>query len=257
MERLEVDLSRIPINDLSKILEGYTDVYHLAAVKLHNQKNSALDLIENNIRASNGVFEACGLAGVQNVFFSSSVYSYGSLGPSIMSEEDPCIPLTQYGLSKLWGEHSLRIYAHKYGLKYIIGRLFFIYGPKQFTEGGYKSVIKKNAERVVKGESFLINGDGQQELDYLHVDDCCKIIAELMQNPINKIVNVASGKGLSINEIAKITLELNNSGAVEFLPTDWTHGTKRVANTDLLRTIIPRLELRDVNSGIRSVLDES
>ena len=124
INRLNHDLSKLEISEISDLFKGCEEVYHLAAVKLHNQKNSAKDVLENNIRATQKIFEACGIAGVKRVFFSSSLYAYGYHGPGLMIESNECSPMNEYGLSKLWGEHNLRIAALKHGMQFVNGRLF-------------------------------------------------------------------------------------------------------------------------------------
>lgn len=254
--KLEADLSKLTQSELVDIFSECSEVYHLAAVKLHNQKNSSAEILANNIVATDRIFEACGIAGVSRVFFSSSLYAYGSMGPRVMNENDSCSPQTYYGLSKLWGEYCLKIYSLKYGFKYAIGRLFFIYGPNQFAEGGYKSVIRKNLERLRSGQSFLIAGDGKQELDYLHVSDCVRLIYGIMAQAQNNIVNFSTGRGVSIKEIAEISISLNGGGSIEYIPQDWTHGSKRIGDNTELRKLFPDFSFVSMKSGIESVLNE-
>lgn len=254
--QIEADLSKLSVLELAELFSGCSEIYHLAAVKLHNERNTSDDVIVNNIVATDRIFEACGIAGVSKVFFASSLYAYGSMGPNAMKENDLCTPTTNYGLSKLWGENSIRIYALKYGFSYVIGRLFFIYGPKQFSEGGYKSVMRKNIERLKLGESFLVSGDGQQELDYLHVNDCVRLINKLLSNVQNCTINLSRGVGVSINEIAKIVLDQNGGGLVEHTPSDWTHGSKRIGDNTNLRSIFPNYSFIDMQLGIESMFDE-
>ena len=61
-------------------------------------------------------------------------------------------PTTMYGLSKVAGEHLLRVAEREQGLRWTAARLFFVYGPRQYAEGGYKSVIVVNFERLRRGE---------------------------------------------------------------------------------------------------------
>jgi UDP-glucose 4-epimerase len=255
--RNQVDIAEMDTSKLSEILTGCDEVYHLAASKLNNRRSSDSQLISDNILGTQKIFDACGIAEVKKVFFSSSLYVYGSLGPNPMKENDNCTPTTQYGLSKLWGEACLRMYAQKYGFKYIIGRLFFTYGPNQFSEGGYKSVIKKNVERLLAGQNFTVAGDGKQELDYVHVDDCVKIIASIMRRTENCTLNVSRGVGVSINKIAEIALHLNDGGTVDHTTQDWTHGSKRVGDNTELMKILPNYSFIDMKHGIESVFNES
>ena len=97
-----------------------------------------------------------------------------------MAEDDLPKPTTVYGASKVAGEHLLRVAGHENGLAWTVGRLFFIYGPKQYAEGGYKSVIVKNFERIRSAENPVVFGDGKQALDYVYVDDCVEALLAML-----------------------------------------------------------------------------
>jgi UDP-glucose 4-epimerase len=90
------------------LLSGVDYVFHLAAVKLHNEENSNLSIIENNIVATNILFQACSAERVKKVIFTSSLYSYGHMYLPIMDEDTKLEPKTTYGVSKVAGEGLLR-----------------------------------------------------------------------------------------------------------------------------------------------------
>jgi nucleoside-diphosphate-sugar epimerase len=127
------------------------------------------------------------------------------------------------------GEHILRTVAASADLEWAVGRLFFIYGPQQHVEGGYKSVIVTNFERLLRGLAPTIRGDGQQALDYVYVDDAVDALWRLATaSESGAIVNVASGRAWTIVELTRaMQLVSGTSTAAEFLPPDWTAGTTR------------------------------
>ena len=114
--RLEVDLERIDRSleamspdELRDACEGADLLVHLAAEK-HNTPGVTADrTLSVNVAATARLFDAAGAAGVEKVVFTSSLYAYGSLGPAAMSESDIPTPTTIYGVSKLAGEHLLRV----------------------------------------------------------------------------------------------------------------------------------------------------
>jgi UDP-glucose 4-epimerase len=237
VQRVELDLTSTSEEELSVLFQGATTVFHLAAVKLHNEKNSFQDVVSNNVLAAQKVFEAAGQAKVENVVFTSSLYTYGLQPEESFHESSLLIPNTIYGASKVFGEHLLSIAAGKFGFKYAIARLFFIYGEKQYSLGGYKSVIVNNFERLHKGTPAIVNGDGMQVLDYVYITDCVDALILLSQSPQNQTLNVASNSALTILEITNLMCEISGNNSIEFADKDWTFGTRRVGSNEKIRSL--------------------
>jgi UDP-glucose 4-epimerase len=225
-----VDLSAAEEEDLVLALSGTEVLFHLSAVKLHNEKNSFEDLMANNVVATQKLLEAAGKAGVKKVVFTSSLYVYGMLEDEVFTEDLVPLPSTIYGASKLMGESLVSIASHVYGFEYSIARLFFIYGENQFSLGGYKSVIVNNFERLKNEEPAVVNGDGEQILDYLHVSDCVSALISLSENPTNDVFNVSSGEPLSIRQLTTQMLKVTGEGTLRYGEPDWTQGTRRVGS---------------------------
>lgn len=250
VQKVNLDLSKLSLIELCTLLADYDDLYHLAAVKLHNEENSFEDILDNNVVSTSRLFEAAGLAGIKNVFFSSSLYAYGSMGPDIMNETDIPIPKTYYGASKLFGEIALEIAADKYGFRDVCARFFFIYGPKQFSDGGYKSVIVRNFENALAGQPLTIFGDGDQSLDYVYIDDCISIIEKLMKSDFSGVVNLASGVPVKIRQLVSMIQEITSVQEVIHCKPDFTQGSVRFGSNDKLQAIIGGFEFLDVSQGL-------
>ncbi len=233
----DIDISLTKVSRLREMLTGIDTLYHLSAVKLHNENNSFDDLISHNVIATENIFEAAGQAGVKNIVFTSSLYAYGMPSNKLINEDTPVNPTTAYGASKFFGENLLSIASCKFGFDYSIARLFFIYGEKQYSEGGYKSVVVRNFERMRDGLPALINGDGGQVLDYLYVKDCVEALILLGENPINDVVNVSSGEPLSIGALVGKMMQITGIHEVSYGDPDWTHGTHRVGSNLKLRNL--------------------
>lgn len=249
--RMETDLATASERDLVDMLQGQDILFHLAAVKLHNVENSDSRIIQSNISASNKLFTAAGLAGIKRVIFTSSLYANGSLGPSIMQESDRENPATLYGASKLFSERDLAIASFKFGFSYAIPRLFFIYGPKQFSTGGYKSVIVSNFQRGAEGLPMQITGSGNQVLDYVYIDDCIESLVSIAQSSFQGVIHVSSGTGVSIEELVKAMNEISNNPGVINTPPDWTAGTRRVGSNELLLKVTSRTPKTSLTHGLK------
>lgn len=236
VQKLTLDVSKCSENEFKDLFSDVDILFHLSAVKLHNEKNSFEDILRHNIVSTEKLFEAAGKAGVRNVVFTSSLYAYGMLNQEQMYETDLPMPMTNYGASKLFGENLLATASKKYDFSYSVARLFFMYGENQYTDGGYKSVIVRNFERLRANQPAIITGDGNQILDYLYVGDCVAALIELSKVPRSEILNVSSGVPLTINELTKAMVEVAGGGKIEYVSPDWTSGTRRVGSNSLLKS---------------------
>jgi len=245
-----IDLSIATLEELVEALAGIDVLFHLSAVKLHNQKNSFEDLVKHNVVATQILLDAAGLAGVKKVVFTSSLYAYGLLKIETFTEELLPVPSTIYGASKLFGESLVSIASRKYGFDYSIARLFFIYGEKQYSQGGYKSVIVNNFERLKSGQQAVINGDGGQILDYLHVSDCVNALIALSENPTNDVYNVSSGTPLSITELTSQMLRVTGKNSVRYAEPDWTQDTRRVGSNRKINELTGWIPKIPINEGL-------
>lgn len=237
VERVECDISDLGLTEWAEILDGAQVVYHLAAEKYNSSKSTPERLLNANVIATERLVRASAIANIDRFVFTSSLYAYGSMGPKIMSEGDVPAPSTLYGASKLMGENILRSLDRELGLSWNVARLFFIYGPHQHAEGGYKSVIMTNFERMLAGQPPLILGDGKQSLDYVYVEDCVTALMKLAISDVeHRIVNVASGRATSIVDLTNLMLTVaGNEIAPVFGPPDWTAGSVRAGDPTGMR----------------------
>jgi UDP-glucose 4-epimerase len=248
--RISIDLSIATVEELVDALTGIDILFHLSAVKLHNEKNSFDDIIKHNVLATQNLLDAAGLAGVKKVVFTSSLYSYGMLKIETFTEDLVPVPSTVYGASKLFGESLVAIASRKYGFDYSIARLFFIYGEKQYSDGGYKSVIVNNFERLKSDQQAVIHGDGGQILDYLHVSDCVSALISLSQNTTNDVYNVSSGVPLTITELTNEMLRVTGKKTVRYVDPDWTQGTRRVGSYRKIHELTGWVPNVSLNEGL-------
>jgi len=229
-----LDLASASLEQLTELLRGVGTLVHLAAEKHNNARDAPEQVLAVNIAGTHRLFEAAGRAGVARVIFSSSLYACGRLrGPDLTEDEAP-VPATVYGASKLAGEALLRAAAQRHGYASASLRFFFVYGPGQARGTGYPSVIVRSMARILQGQPPVINGDGEQMLDYVHVEDVVRAVVAVMNGraPNDALINIGSGQGRRIRDV------IHDGMAVTGRPVspihgaaDWTAGTRRVAAT--------------------------
>ena len=246
---------------LAPLLDGADGLFHLAAEK-HNQSiDSPRDVMRANIEGTQALYAAALTAGVPRVVFSSSLYAYGRMVGTPMREDDLPQPRTVYGISKLAGEHLLAHAAKDGAMAARVLRYFFVYGPRQWAGMGYKSVIIRNAERLLAGQRPLVVGDGTQALDYVYVDDVVDATLRALATPVVdpshvEVLNVSSGRAVPVNELLEALCRIAGKPfSPEHALADWTAGTARAGeNAKIAASLgwVPRTRLED---GLRRTWD--
>jgi UDP-glucose 4-epimerase len=184
---------------LDIIKDGQIDTcIHLAAIV------SVLDSINNpdytvdvNINGTFNVLDACSRTKVKNFIFSSSCAVYGDSNKLPLSEDDPLIPLSPYGASKVAGEALVSSYGKTKKIQNAISLRFFnVYGENQNPQ--YAGVITKFIKDLSKGLAPTIFGDGEQTRDFIHVNDVVDAIISASSSKYEiKSLEVARNEGLS------------------------------------------------------------
>jgi len=103
---------------------------------------------------------------------------FGTLGPSDppFAETNRYEPNSPYSASKAASDHFVRAYHHTYGLPVVTTNCSNNYGPRQFPEKLIPLVI----HNACNGKPLPVYGDGQQVRDWLHVDDHCSAIRQVL-----------------------------------------------------------------------------
>jgi UDP-glucose 4-epimerase len=234
-------------------LRGVRWLFHLAAEKHNQSKDTPLEVFRSNIDGTYTLFDTAARAGVEKIVFTSSLYAYGRMsGPPFVEDEVPQ-PHTVYGISKLCGEHLLRHAGVAHGVAWSVLRYLFVYGPRQFAGMGYKSVIVKTFERLLRGEPPLIYGDGEQALDYVYVDDVvAATIAALGSSANGEVLNIGSGAATTINALIALMQKVAGTHLpVQRAAADWTAGSRRVGDVAKARRLLDWQASTSLEAGLR------
>ncbi len=131
-----------------------------------------------------------------------------------MTEEHPTAPHTVYGASKLAGEAYARAYSKSLNTNTVVIRPFNSYGYNSHHEGDSGEVIPKFIIRALTGNPLYIFGDGEQTRDFTFVTDTAKAIIQIGLNDLtNETYNLGSENEITVNELAKLILQLTNSSS--------------------------------------------
>jgi len=187
---------------ISHILNGKDLVFHLAAiVGIEYTQNNPFDVLDVQIQGTTNVLKAAANNGVSRVVFASSSEVYGD-SPKAMHEEGPVSPRSNYAIANLVSEKLCRAAQQKYGLEYSCLRYFNVYGPRQDE----RFVISRFVDWMLSRQPVQIYGDGNQTRDFNYVVDTVNmtLIAGLKPEAAYQVLNIGTGIGVSINEVASL-----------------------------------------------------
>jgi len=194
--------------NLQQALNNFDLVVHLAAQIGVEESIKKPELTHSiNIGGTEKLLKACVANKVNNVIVASSAAVYGQPKELPLTESSPLLPVSPYGKSKVEMEKILQDFSKEYGLNGISLRFFNVYGKNQTDE--YAGVITKFMKKISENKPLIIFGDGSNTRDFLSIDD----VIDSIHNAIKKIegkkgkcYNIATGKSVSIKELAKLML---------------------------------------------------
>jgi len=155
-----------------------------------------------NILGSLNLLECVRQYDVQRfVYISSGGAVYGEPIYLPCDEEHPVAPISPYGASKYSVEQYLYMYFVNYGLEYVVLRYPNVYGPRQ-NPHGEAGVVAIFTSQMLADQQAIINGDGEQERDFVYVKDCAEANLLAMNTGVTHgVYNLGSSKGTTINEL--------------------------------------------------------
>lgn len=193
---------------VQRAVKGCESVIHFAAVSINKSQADPDESMDINMIGNENVFAAAAAEGVRRLVFASTASVYGEPDKLPMHEDDQLHPLTPYCISKRAGEDLLGFYQRSKGLNWIALRFFNVYGPGQKTTAYYTSVINHFVNRLRNGLPPVIDGKGEQSMDFIHVHDIAtSVVAALEAERGNLPINIGTGIDTSVADLARILIE--------------------------------------------------
>lgn len=186
------------------------DVVNHHAAQMDVRKSVADPLFDAdvNIRGSLNILECARKSGVRKiVYISTGGAVYGEPEYLPCDEAHPVNPICPYGASKHTVEHYLYMYRILYGLAYAVLRYPNVYGPRQ-DPNGEAGVVAIFIGQMLAGRQPTIFGSGEQERDFVYVGDCARANLLAMEEHVQGIFNIGSGRGTTINQIYTLLSEI-------------------------------------------------
>ena len=142
---------------------------------------------------------------------------YGTAETELMDEHHPLNPMSPYASAKCGADRLVYSYWRTYEIPAIIVRPFNNYGPYQHLE----KIVPRFITSCLLNEPITVHGDGKATRDFLHVEDHCIALDNILHIDINKlrgeVINLGTGKHWSIQEIAEQVKSLMTEHEAEII----------------------------------------
>ena len=185
--------------------------------------------------------------------------SCGAITKSVPTPENaPVAGETVYGLTKVDQERLVLLWGRQVGIPTVALRYSCTYGPRQSTFNPYTGVIAIFCTRLLNNLPPVLYEDGEQTRDFSFVEDIAR--ANLLAAETDKLdglpVNVGSGRGVTIREIAKqvsnaLKIDIEPKVNGEFRPGEMRHLT---SDTTRIRSVGYESPV-DLTEGIQRYID--
>jgi dTDP-glucose 4,6-dehydratase len=216
MENLK-DASTIPRYDFSQgdicdpfivaeLLQEVDAVINFAAEShVDRSISGAAEFVQTNIVGVQVLLDAIKASSKKIRFLQVSTDEvYGSIESGSWAEEWPLQPNSPYSASKASGELLARSYNKTHGMDVVITRCSNNYGTHHFPE----KLIPLFITNLLEGKKVPVYGTGENVRDWLHVDDHCRGIYQVLTNGRSgEVYNIGGGRELTNNEITRMVLE--------------------------------------------------
>lgn len=124
-----------------------------------------------------------------------------------VNSDTPCRPLSQYGVAKNALRQSLMLLQEKEDVKLYWLRAFYITGNDERNS----SIFTKLVEAVQDGKSTFPFTSGRNKYDFIEIGQLAhRIVAASTQDEYTGIINVCSGKPVSLKDKVEAFLQEKN-----------------------------------------------
>ena len=204
-----IELIEADIRDrgaVDRATKGVDAIFHQAALgSVPRSMKDPWTTHDVNVNGTVNILEAARAAGVRRIVFAASSSAYGEKKESPKHEDMVPAPISPYAASKVACEAYMQGYAAAFGMETLCLRYFNVFGRYQDPAGAYAAVIPAFVSRLLRGQSPVVYGDGQQSRDFCHIDNVCKanwLAAHAAADKCKgQAINIACHRSTNLNQI--------------------------------------------------------
>jgi len=181
-------------------------VFHLGAlISIPYSYVHPREVVETNVMGTLNVLSAARSNKVERVVHVSSSEVYGTARYVPIDEKHPLQGQSPYSASKIGADKIAESFYRSYGLPVAVIRPFNTYGPRQSARAVIPTIISQAIAR-----DTVSLGSLHPVRDLTYVEDTVRAFIEVAEHDecIGEVVNIGSGYGISIGELASKIISL-------------------------------------------------
>lgn len=183
----------------------FDTVYHIAAITpLPDCQNNPVEAVDVNVRGTVMMLDLVRKYGVKRMIFASTsaVYENNTDFPSVENHVEA--PSLIYPSTKYTAEQYCKAYSDAYGFPVVCLRFANVYGPHIDCLRTQPPVMGYIVREYFRGNRPILHSTGEQERDFVYVDDLIELAVRVMKSETFDAVNVSTCETVSINKITGI-----------------------------------------------------
>lgn len=199
-------------NSVRHAIKGIDIVFHLAAlIAIPYSYYAPSAYVDTNVRGTLNVLQACKDMNVEKIIHTSTSEVYGTAQFVPINESHPLQGQSPYSASKIGADMIAESFYRSFNCPVVIARPFNTYGPRQSA----RAVIPTIISQLLSGMKEIKLGDLTPKRDFNYVKDTVEGFISLAESnqTIGNVVNIATGKEISIGELATKIIEITGKGA--------------------------------------------
>ena len=193
-------------DSVAQAVQGRDVVFHLAAlIAIPYSYASPLSYVRTNIEGTANVLQVAKQEGVERVVHTSTSEVYGTARYVPIDEEHPLQGQSPYSASKIAADKLAEAFHLSFGLPVATIRPFNTYGPRQSARAVIPTII---TQALTEPEVHL--GNLEPTRDFNYVDAMVEGFIRIAEHPdaVGQVINIGSGKEISIGNLASVILDL-------------------------------------------------
>ena len=191
---------------MRQAMQGIDTVFHLAAlIAIPYSYQAPRSYVRTNVEGTLNVLQAARDADVRLVVHTSTSEVYGTAHYVPIDEAHPLQGQSPYAASKIGADKLAEAFYLSFGLPVAVIRPFNTFGPRQSARAVIPTII---TQALTQPEIQLGNLTPRRDLNY--VADTVEGFIRMAECPaaIGQVINIGSGREISIGDLAHTILEL-------------------------------------------------
>ena len=258
-ERLEVVWGDVGDRDsVQSCMAGTSVVFHLAAlIGIPYSYIAPSSYVTTNTVGTLNVLQAARDFGVERVVHTSTSETYGSARYTPIDEKHPLTAQSPYAAGKIGADKLAESFYCSFDLPVVTVRPFNAFGPRQTDRAVIPTIISQR----LAGKDRIAIGDATTVRDFTYVADTARafVLAAECDDALGRTINVGTGTGWSIQQVAEIIFKLTGGGRLATEPRrvrpQKSEVRTLICDHSLARTLLDWQPQVDFETGLERTID--